>query len=203
MIAHLTGKILQKQPNRVVVDVGGVGYEVIIPLSTFYELGEVGSEISLNIHTYVREDSIQLFGFRTAREKALFSKLMAVSGIGPRLAIAILSGMPASELIPAICNNDLAKLVAIPGVGRKTAERIVIELRDKLRSLAEEGEEVAVRGATEPGAIEGAIEDVTEALIALGYPKGASERAVAAALGEDGERTIEAILKRALRKLSR
>jgi Holliday junction DNA helicase RuvA len=198
LIAHLTGKILQKQPNCVVLDVGGVGYEVTIPLSTFYELGEIGSEVSLNIHTYVREDSIQLFGFRTAREKALFLKLMAVSGIGPRLAIAILSGMPASELIPAICNNDLAKLVAIPGVGRKTAERIVIELRDKLKALAEQ-EEVTMKGVGGPSA----IEDVTEALIALGYPRAVAERAVAAALGEDGERTIEALLKRALRKLSR
>lgn len=199
MIAHLTGKILQKQPNCVIVDVGGVGYEVIIPLSTFYELGEVGSEVSLNIYTYVREDSIQLFGFRTAREKSLFLKLMAVSGIGPRLAIAILSGMPASELIPAICNNDLAKLLAIPGVGRKTAERIVVELRDKLKSLRDEAEEVAAKGAAEPTV----MEDVTEALIALGYPKAVAERAVAAALIEDGERTIEAILKRALRRLSR
>src|SRR5215210_7124447 len=136
MIAQLSGKLIYKQPNTIIIDVGGVGYEVTIPVSTFYELGDAGSDVSLRIHTNVREDSIQLFGFWTAREKELFLRLTSVSGIGPKLAITMLSGMPATELITAIRNNDLARLTAIPGVGKKTAERVVVELRDKLAAIS-------------------------------------------------------------------
>ena len=132
MIAQLSGKLIQKEPNTVIIDVGGVGYDITIPLSTFYELGEPGIDVSLKIHTHVREDVLQLFGFWTAREKELFLKLTSVSGVGPKLAITMLSGMPAIELVRAITDNDLARLTSIPGVGRKTAERVVVELRDKL-----------------------------------------------------------------------
>jgi len=203
LIAKLSGKLDQKQPNSIIVDVGGVGYEVTIPVSTFYELGEPGSTVSLKIHTNVREDAIQLFGFWTAREKELFLRLTSVSGIGPKLAITMLSGMPASELISAIRNNDIARLTSVPGVGRKTAERVVVELRDKLaRVTFEEGEtQVAARGASSD--LEDVREDVAAALMALGYPKPVAEKAVAAALGEQGERSIEAVLKRALKRVSR
>lgn len=136
MIAHLTGTILSKQPNAVVIDVNGVGYEVTIPVSTFYELGDVGAQASLRVHTHVREDAIMLFGFRTGREKELFLRLTSVSGIGPKLGITFLSGTSPDDLIAAIRSNDLARLVSIPGVGRKTAERVVIELRDKIGQLA-------------------------------------------------------------------
>jgi holliday junction DNA helicase RuvA len=203
LIAQLSGKLIQKQPNGVIIDVGGVGYDVTIPVSTFYELGEPGADVSLKIHTHVREDVIQLFGFWTAREKELFLKLTSVSGVGPKLAITMLSGMPAGELISAITNNDLVRLTSIPGVGRKTAERVVVELRDKLAVMsleAREGERTAARDLA-PGEA-GVRDDTVSALMALGYPKAIAERAVSFAVREEGERTIEAVLKRALRRLS-
>ena len=204
MIAKLTGKLDQKQPNTIIINVGGVGYEVIIPVSTFYELGEPGSDVSLRIHTNVREDAIQLFGFWTAREKELFLRLTSVSGIGPKLAITMLSGMAAAELISAIRNNDIARLTTIPGVGRKTAERLVVELRDKLAKMTFEEGEMELVAAHTAGSDEEAIrEDTTAALMSLGYPKAVAEKAVASALREDGARTIEAVLKRALKRLSR
>ena len=203
MIAQLSGKLLHKEPNSAIIDIGGVGYEVIIPLSTFYELGDLGSDVSLKVHTHVREDALQLFGFWTPREKELFLKLTSVSGVGPKLGITMLSGMPAAELINAITTNDLVKLTSIPGVGRKTAERVVVELREKLASMAVESREADRVAARELGAGETAVRDDTiAALMALGYPKAISERAVSFALREEGERTIEAVLKRALRRLS-
>ena len=203
MIAQLSGKLVQKQPNTVIIDVGGVGYDVTIPVSTFYELGEPGSDVSLKIHTHVREDALQLFGFWTAREKELFLKLTSVSGVGPKLAITMLSGMPAGELINAITNNDLVRLTSIPGVGRKTAERVVVELRDKLAVISLESREADRKAAHELAPGETAVRDDTiSALMALGYPKAIAERAVSFALREEGERTIEAVLKRALRRLS-
>ena len=202
MIAQLSGKLIQKEPNTVIIDVGGVGYDVTIPLSTFYELGEPGIDVSLKIHTHVREDILQLFGFWTAREKELFLKLTSVSGVGPKLAITMLSGMPAIELVRAITDNDLARLTSIPGVGRKTAERVVVELRDKLSSIALEARE-ADRGSRELATGDAAVRDDTvAALMSLGYPKAIAERAVSFAVREEGERTIEAVLKRALRRLS-
>ena len=204
MIAKLTGKLDQKQPNTIIIDVGGVGYEVTIPVSTFYELGEPGSDVSLRIHTNVREDAIQLFGFWTAREKELFLRLTSVSGIGPKLAITMLSGMAAAELISAIRNNDIARLTTVPGVGRKTAERLVVELRDKLAKMTFEEGEPELVAAHAAGSDEEAIrEDTTAALMSLGYPKAVAEKAVASALREEGSRTIEAVLKRALKRLSR
>ena len=203
MIAQLSGKLVQKQPNTVIIDVGGVGYDVTIPVSTFYELGEPGSDVTLKIHTHVREDALQLFGFWTSREKDLFLKLTSVSGVGPKLGITMLSGMPAAELINAITNNDLVKLTSIPGVGRKTAERVVVELRDKLAVISLEAREADRSASRELAAGEAAVRDDTiAALMALGYPKAISERAVSFALREEGERTIEAVLKRALRRLS-
>jgi Holliday junction DNA helicase RuvA len=202
LIAQLSGKLVHKGPNSVIIDVGGVGYEVTIPVSTFYELGEPGADVSLKIHTHVREDALQLFGFWTSREKDLFLKLTSVSGVGPKLGITMLSGMPAGELINAITSNDLVRLTSIPGVGRKTAERVVVELRDKLAAASLESRE-ADRAARElaPGEA-GVRDDTISGLMALGYPKAIAERAVSFALREEGERSIEAVLKRALRRLS-
>jgi len=203
LIAQLSGKLIQKQPSTVIIDVGGVGYDVTIPLSTFYELGEPGVDVSLKIHTHVREDTLQLFGFWTTREKEIFLKLTSVSGVGPKLAITMLSGLPAPELIDAITNNDLARLTSIPGVGRKTAERVVVELRDKLAAISLEAHEVERSASRELAEGDAAVrEDTIAALIALGYPKAIAERAVSFATREEGERTIEAVLKRALRRLS-
>jgi Holliday junction DNA helicase RuvA len=203
LIAQLSGKLIQKQPNTVVIDVGGVGYDVTIPVSTFYELGEPGSDVTLKIHTHVREDVIQLFGFWTGREKEIFLKLTSVSGVGPKLAITMLSGMPAAELINAITHDDLARLTSIPGVGRKTAERVVVELRDKLAVIQLEAREAERAASREMAPGEADVRDDTvAALMSLGYPKAIAERAVSFALREEGERTIEAVLKRALRRLS-
>src|SRR5882757_5974380 len=149
MIAHLSGTLLSKQATSVILDVAGVGYEVTIPLSTFYDLEDLGSPVQLRIYTHVREDALQLFGFKTARERELFMRLISVSGIGPKLGITMLSGMSADEMIASIRTNNLARLTLIPGVGRKTAERLVVELRDKIASLssAEAEEELGA----EPG----------------------------------------------------
>lgn len=204
MIAQLTGKLAHKQPNSIIIDVGGVGYEVTVPLSTFYELGEPGSDVSLRIHTNVREDAIQLFGFRTLGEKELFLKLTSVTGIGPKLAVAMLSGLAANELIMAIRNNDLARLTGIPGVGRKTAERLVVELREKLSKMAlEMGETETAMPRTAGASAEAVRDDTVAALLALGYPKAVAEKAVERALSEAGDGSIEAVLKRALRRMSR
>jgi Holliday junction DNA helicase RuvA len=202
LIAHITGKLMQKHPNSVIVDVGGVGYELIVPVSTFYELGEPGSEVSLRAHTYVREDALLLYGFRTEREKKLFLLLTSVSGIGPKLAITILSGMSADELIPAIRANDLDRLVAIPGIGRKTAERLVVELRDKLAPLSSPDLEEQLRAGTiaTPDALR---DDLTSALLNLGWPKPAVEKAVNSTLKETPEAKFETLLRQAMRKLAR
>lgn len=202
MIAHLSGTLLLKLPNSVVIDVNGVGYEVTIPVSSFYDLGEVGSPVALRIYTYVREDTLQLFGFRTNREKELFLKLMTVSGIGPRLAIAMLSGMPAEELIPAIQRNDLGRLTAIPGVGRKTAERIVIELRDKMAALAapDVDGEIQLVPASVPGSVR---DDVIAALFSLGYQRAQAEKVVQKVMAQESDHTIEHILRQSLKQLSR
>src|SRR6185312_4087836 len=147
MIAHLSGTLLSKQATSVILDVAGVGYEVTIPLSTFYDLEDPGSPVQLRIYTHVREDALQLYGFKTARERELFLRLISVSGIGPKLGITLLSGMSADEMIASIRTNNLARLTLIPGIGRKTAERLVMELRDKIASLSssELEEEMAAR----------------------------------------------------------
>jgi Holliday junction DNA helicase RuvA len=206
LIGHLSGKLIFKQPSQIVVEVGGVGYEVTIPLSTFYEVGEIGTDLALFVHTHVREDALQLFGFRTRTEKELFLKLTSISGVGPKLAITILSGMPVGELIQVISAGDAARLTAIPGVGKKTAERVAMELRDKLKGIAPAADAVASYGAAAPsdaGIVAGIVDDAVSALVSLGYPKPLAERTVAAVAAESGDRTIEAVLKRSLRRLSK
>jgi Holliday junction DNA helicase RuvA len=207
MIAHLSGTLLSKQATSVILDVGGVGYEITIPVSTFYDLDDEGSTVKLRIYTHVREDALQLYGFKTARERELFLRLISVSGIGPKLGITLLSGMSADEMIASIRTNNLARLTLIPGVGRKTAERLVMELRDKVASLssAELEEEL---GATTAGAVAAPTEDamrsdVLSALLNLGYQRSAAEKAVTAALDEGGDISVESILRRSLRKLAK
>jgi len=202
VIAHLTGTILSKQPNAVVIDVSGVGYEVTIPVSTFYELGEVGAQASLRVHTHVREDAIMLFGFRTGREKELFLRLTSVSGIGPKLGITFLSGTSPDDLIAAIRSNDLARLVSIPGVGRKTAERVVIELRDKIGQLALLDSDVSSAPPTTVD-VDATRDDVVAALVSLGYQKALAEKIVAKVLEVESNRTIEHVLRQALKLLSK
>jgi Holliday junction DNA helicase RuvA len=207
MIAHLSGTLLSKQPNSVILDVGGVGYEVNIPVSTFYDLEDLGSNVQLRVYTHVREDTLQLFGFKTARERELFLRVISVSGIGPQLGIKLLSGMSADEMIASIRTNNLAKLTLIPGIGRKTAERLVMELRDKVASLssAELEEELGAGAeAGRPVATEDSMRaDVLSALLNLGYQRSAAEKAVSSAMDEGGDISVELILRRSLRKLAR
>ena len=198
MIAHLRGRILEKHPNRLVVDVGGVGYDVSVPLSTFYGLGDPGSEIALRIHTHVREDALSLYGFATRLEQDLFERLIGVSGIGPKLAMAVLSGIEPADLVRAIERGDVARLTAIPGVGKKTSERIVLELKDRLPKV----ETAAGTGAA---AVETPLlrDDLLSALINLGYHRPVAEKAVDAAAVAAPDGGFEAILKQALRELAK
>ncbi len=199
MIAHLTGKILSKKPNSVIVEANGVGYELTIPLSTFYELGEEGSQVSLKVFTYMRENTLALYGFKTAREKELFERLIEVSGVGPRMAIALLSGASVDDIIEAIRKGDLYRMTSIPGIGKKTAERIALELKDKMLKLAT-AEEYAAAAA--PGAIR-LRDDVVSALANLGYQRSVAEKAVARTFAAmDGEAGFEELLKRSLRMLT-
>ena len=207
MIAYLSGTLLSKQATSAIVDVGGVGYDVAIPLSTFYELGEVGAPVQLRIYTHVREDSLQLFGFKTARERELFLQLISVSGVGPSLAIKLLSGMNADEMVGAIRTNNLARLVSIPGVGRKTAERLVVDLRDKIAALSSPAleEEFAAKAASAgaPTSEDSIRNDALSALANLGYQKSAAEKAVTKAIDEGGELSVELILRRSLRSMAK
>jgi Holliday junction DNA helicase RuvA len=191
----------------VILDVAGVGYEVTIPVSTFYDLEDAGSNVQLRIYTHVREDALQLYGFKTARERELFLRLISVSGIGPRLGITLLSGMSADEMIASIRTNNLARLTLIPGVGRKTAERLVMELRDKVASLSSAELEEELGAKTETGApvlTEDSMRgDVLSALLNLGYQRNAAEKAVTAAIDEGGDISVELILRRSLRKLAK
>lgn len=205
MIAHLSGTLLSKQATSVIVDVGGVGYEVTIPLSTFYDLEDMGSTVQLRIYTHVREDTLQLFGFKTARERELFLKIISVTGIGPKLGITLLSGMTADEMIASIRTNNLARLTLVPGIGRKTAERLIMELREKVAELSStqlEEELGAKPEASEP--TEDTVRaDALSALLNLGYQRTSAEKAIDAGLGEGGDITVESILRRALKKLAR
>jgi holliday junction DNA helicase RuvA len=206
MIAHLSGTLLSKQATSVILDVAGVGYEVTIPLSTFYDLEEAGSKVQLRIYTHVREDALQLYGFKTARERELFLRLISVSGIGPRLGITLLSGMTADEMIASIRTNNLARLTLIPGIGRKTAERLVVELRDRVASLSspELEEELGAKSGTPAAPSEDAMRsDALSALVNLGYQRNAAEKAVASALSEGGDVSVESLLRRSLRKLAK
>jgi len=196
MIGLLRGRLLEKRPNQVILDVGGVGYLVAVPLSTFAALGELHGEVTLLIHTHVREDALALYGFLSQREKHLFELFLGASGVGPTLALKILSGMNAEELIPAIRTGDLARLTKIPGVGRKTAERMVVELKDKLESMAVEPEKPA------PASPAGVEADVKSALINLGYDDRAAESAVKEAKRHAGPGNFEKLLREALATLS-
>ena len=191
MIGSLRGKLIEKRPNQILVDVSGVGYQVQIPLSTFASLGALHAETNLLIHTHVREDQLTLYGFATAREKQCFELLISASGVGPSLALKILSGMSIEELVPAIRKSDLAQLVKIPGVGRKTAERIVVELRDKLAVID-------VPEAGKPSTRSQLEDDVASALMNLGYDTKSVERAVEksrAASGNDFEKLLRSSLQ--------
>ena len=194
MIAHVRGRLLAKHPNQAVVEAGGVGYDVVISVPTFSQLPALGSEVALHIHTHVREDALALYGFLRPAEKTLFEKLITVSGIGPKLAITILSGMPADEMIGAIRGNDVAKLTRIPGIGKKTAERMVLELRDKLQTFVE----VPTAASTSP-----VEEDVLSALMNLGYQRPAAERALATVSGNGKAGSFDALFREALAMLSK
>ena len=198
MIAHLRGHILDKQPNRIVVDVNGVGYEVAVPLSTFYGLGEKGSEIALRVHTHVREDALLLYGFATALEQDLFERLIGISGIGPKVALAVLSGIEPQDLVRAIERGDLARLTAIPGVGKKTSERIVLELKDRLPRA--HAMTPAAGAAPDPPAVR---DDVLSALMNLGYHRPLAEKAADAAIKTAPDGDFERMLKQALRELAK
>lgn len=197
MIAHLRGRIFDKQPNRIIVDVNGVGYDVAVPLSTFYGLGEAGADITLRIHTHVREDALLLYGFATRLEQELFERLISVSGIGPKVGLSVLSGIETSELIKAIQRSDLARLTAIPGVGKKTAERIVLELKDRLPLAAHT--QSADGGSVEPSDLK---DDVLSALVNLGYQRTLAEKAVDVAIKRDAG-DFEQTLRQALREVAR
>jgi Holliday junction DNA helicase RuvA len=197
VIAHLAGRILRKGPQEVVVDVSGVGYRVLIPLSTFYRLGEAGEETRLRIHTHVREDALVLYGFLTPEEQAIFERLIDVSGVGPKLAVNILSGIEAVELAEALRGSDVARLTRVPGVGRKTAERLVLELKDKLSAI---GAQAPASPAAQPSTQK---EDLLSALANLGYSRAEAEKGVDGALREGGvDGRFEDLLRLSLRLLS-
>jgi Holliday junction DNA helicase RuvA len=194
MIAHIRGRLISKHPNQAIVEAGGVGYDVTITVPTFSELSNEGTEVELHIHTHVREDALALYGFLRAQEKQLFEKLITVSGIGPKLAITILSGMAASEMIGAIRGNDIARLTKIPGIGRKTAERMIVELRDKLEKF----------GAPQTVATVSPVEeDVLSALLNLGYQRAAAERAISVASKTRPVSTFDILFREALAALSK
>ncbi len=195
MIGRLEGKLAEKTPEGVLVDANGVGYDVRIPLSTFLELPDEGKIVRFRVHTYVREDQLQLFGFLSEQERSLFRLFLSVSGVGPRLALALLSGLPVARVVQAIRQGDLAALRGIPGVGNKTAERILVELRDKVGRL--EG--------LEPLTLAGEAEEATvSALVNLGYSRGQAEKAVSVALEQlDDAPAIEDLIREALRAAAR
>jgi Holliday junction DNA helicase RuvA len=194
VIARLHGSLLEKSPTRLVVDVAGVGYEVLVPLSTFYGLGDAGSPVTLRVHTHVREDVIALYGFATALEQDLFERLIAISGIGPKLALAVLSGIDPAELVRAIRGQDVARLTRIPGVGKKTAERIGLELKDRLPQAALPAE--AVSGGD-------VRDDLLSALTNLGYNRAVAEKAIDAALTKGHGADFEQLLRDILRGMMR
>jgi len=194
MIAHLRGRLVAKHPNQAIVDCGGVGYDVTITVPTYSDLPEAGSETALHIHTHVREDQIALFGFLRAEEKRLFEKLLIVSGIGPKLAVTILSGMPVADLVGSIRAGDFARLTKIPGIGRKTAERMVLELKDKLEEFS---------AAPPPAKATPIEEDVISALVNLGYQRAIAERALAVASRTNTSGGFDKLFREALAVLSK
>ncbi|HTM26896.1 MAG TPA: Holliday junction branch migration protein RuvA [Vicinamibacterales bacterium] len=196
MIARLKGLLLEKSPNRVVIDVAGVGYDVLVPLSTFYGLGEAGSSVSLRVYTHVREDLIALYGFASPLEQDLFERLISISGIGPKLALAVLSGIDPADLVRAIRSQDVARLTRIPGVGKKTAERIGLELKDRLPKAAASADATAPDG-------DGVRADLLSALTNLGYHRAVAEKAADAAIKKTPEASFEALLRDILQGMTR
>jgi Holliday junction DNA helicase RuvA len=200
VIAFLKGRLLSKDPTNVVVETGGVGYQVLIPLSTFYELGEEGSEVRLHVYTHLRDETIELYGFITTAERMLFRKLITISGIGPKLALSLLSGMQPADLLAAVESGEYQRIMQVPGVGKKTAERLVLELRDKLPDLRA-GMEVS--SLPEPGTPAAAKRDLISALVNLGYKRRDAERAAEKAVGQAGpESEFSDLLKRCLAQVT-
>lgn len=199
MIAWLRGRVLEKHPHRVIVDVSGVGYDVAVPLSTFYTLADPGGDITLRIHTHVREDQLALYGFGSTLELVVFERLIGVSGIGPRLALAVLSGIEPRDLVTAIHRGDIARLTAIPGVGKKTAERIVVELRDRLPKTIE----VSEGAAPLPSPGDALRDDLVSALANLGYHHQAIDKVLDKVLGDTGDPEFQVVLRAALKELAR
>ena len=199
MIAFLRGQVLDKHPDRLLIDVHDVGYEVHVPLSTYYNVGDEGADVSLRIHTHVREDALQLYGFLTALEQQLFERLIGISGIGPRLALAVLSGIESGELVQSVQRGDVPRLTRIPGVGKKTAERIILELKDRLAHLAP----AAAGGAGVVSPRERLQDDLVSALVNLGYHRPLAKKAIGATLKSQTEPSFEHALKHALHELMR
>ena len=197
MIGFLRGRVFEKQPNRLTLDVQGVGYELIVPLSTYYEIGEAGTDVALRVHTHVREDAIQLFGFLTDLERQLFERLIGINGIGPKLAVAVLSGIEPRDFVTAINRGDVARLTRVPGIGKKTAERMVLELKDRLQALQAPIEE------PEETSDDKLRIDLVSALQNLGYHRPQAEKAIETTLAAAPEVTFEQALKSALRELMR
>ncbi len=197
MIAWLSGKVISKKPTSVVIETGGVGYLALVSLPTFYSLPDEGSTASLHIHTHVKEDAIQLYGFATRSEQEVFNRLIGISKVGPKLAITILSGMPSADLVDAVHRKDIVKLSSIPGIGKKTAERLVLELSDKLTDL------MAIVQTEDGGRVVSAVyDDSVEALISLGYKKSEAQKAVKVSISRFPEEDLETILKHALNTLA-
>jgi Holliday junction DNA helicase RuvA len=198
MIGFLRGRVFDKQPNRVTVDVQGVGYELVVPLSTYYEIGDVGSDVALRVHTHVREDAIQLFGFLSDLERQLFERLIGINGIGPKLAVAVLSGIEPREFVVAVQRGDLGRLTRVPGIGKKTAERMVLELKDRLQALQAPTEE-----PEDASGDDRLRADLISALQNLGYHRPQAEKAIDTTLTAASDVTFEQALKSALRELMR
>jgi holliday junction DNA helicase RuvA len=199
VIARLTGKLVEKTPTRLIIDVAGVGYDVLVPLSTFYGIGEAGADVTLRVHTHVREDVIALYGFGSVIEQDLFERLIGISGIGPKLALAVLSGIDAGELVRAIRSQDVARLTKIPGIGKKTAERIGLELKDRLPAALHPAGTMVAQGA----AGDQLRDDLLSALTNLGYQRAAAEKAIDAALKKTPDAPFEQLVRDILRAMMR
>jgi Holliday junction DNA helicase RuvA len=198
MIAFLRGRLLEKHPNRLILDVNGVGYDVNVPLSTFYDVGEAGAAVALHVHTRVREDAIALYGFLTRLELQIFDLLIGINGVGPKLALAVLSGIESGDLVRAVRTGDVARLTAIPGVGKKTAERVLLEMRDRLpKALTLEPVSNADAAAS------GTRDDLISALVNLGYHRPLAEKAVETVLKQQPDAAFETALREALRAIAR
>lgn len=203
MIAHLTGILFSKNPQSIIVDTAGVGYQILIPLSTFYRLPDETEKVSLHVYTHVRKDMLQLFGFQTEIEKKIFLLLISVSGIGPKLALNILSGIGLEDLLSAIVRADSERIVAVPGVGKKTSQRITLELREKVSDLSQEIEEQRPRERVVEIRNREIFDDALSALMNLGYPSTSARRVVENVLRNNNDMNLDTVLKESLRNLAR